>query len=66
MLAAALDWRRDGPPEPLLRGDELAAELGLEPGPEVGELLEELEAAQYAGEVSSREEALERAHRVRG
>jgi poly(A) polymerase len=66
MLGAALDWRRDGPPEPLLRGDELAAELGLEPGPEVGELLAELEAAQYAGEVSSREEALERARRVRG
>ena len=33
MLAAALDWRRDGPPEPLLRGDELAAELGIAPGP---------------------------------
>jgi poly(A) polymerase len=66
MLAAALDWRRDGPPEPLLRGDELAAELGLEPGPELGELLDELEAAQYAGEVGSREEALERARRVRG
>jgi poly(A) polymerase len=66
MLAAALDWRRDGPPDPLLRGDELAAELGLEPGPELGELLAELEAAQYAGEVSSREEAFERARRVRG
>ena len=66
MLAAALDWRRDGPPAPLLRGDELAAELGIEPGPELGELLAELEAAQYAGEVGSREEALERARRVRG
>jgi len=65
MLAAALDWRRDGPPEPLLRGDELGAELGLEPGRELGELLAELEAAQYAGEVSSREEALERARRLR-
>ena len=52
MLAAALDWRRDGPPEPLLRGDELAAELGIDPGPELGELLAELEAAQYAGEVT--------------
>ena len=66
MLAAALDWRRDGPPEPLLRGDELAAELGLEPAPSWAELLAELEAAQYAGEVGSREEALERARRVRG
>lgn len=66
MLAAALDWRRDGPPEPLLRGDELAAELGIAPGPELGDLLAELEAAQYAGEVGTREQALERARRLRG
>jgi putative nucleotidyltransferase with HDIG domain len=66
MLAAALDWHRDGPPEPLLRGDELAAELGIAHGPELGDLLAELEAAQYAGEVGTREEALERARRLRG
>jgi putative nucleotidyltransferase with HDIG domain len=59
MLAAALDWHRRGPPRPLLRGDELASELGIEPGPELGELLAELEAAQYAGEISTRAEALE-------
>jgi poly(A) polymerase len=58
-IAAALDWRRDGPPEPLLRGDELAAELGIEPGPELGSALAELEAAQYAGEVTDRAGALE-------
>ena len=66
MLAAALDWRRDGPPEPLIRGDELAAGLGIAPGPELGDLLTEIEAAQYAGEVSTREQALERARRLRG
>lgn len=66
MLAAALDWHRQGPPEPLLRGDELAAELGIAPGPELGDLLAEIEAAQYAGEVGTREEALDRARRVRG
>lgn len=66
MLAAALDWRRDGPPEPLLRGDELAAELGIGAGPELGDLLAELEAAQYAGEVSTREQALDHARRLRG
>jgi putative nucleotidyltransferase with HDIG domain len=66
MLAAALDWRRDGPPPPLLRGDELAAELGMDQGPELGELLAELEAAQYAGEIASREEAVERARALRG
>jgi putative nucleotidyltransferase with HDIG domain len=65
MIAAALDWRRDGPPAPLLRGDELAAELGLAKGPRLGELLSELEAAQYAGEVSDRAGALEHARQVR-
>jgi poly(A) polymerase len=66
MLADALDWRREGPPQPLLRGDELAAELGLDEGPELGELLAELEAAQYAGEVASREDALSHARALRG
>ncbi len=65
MLATALDWRREGPPQPLLRGDDLAAELGFEEGPELGELLAELEAAQYAGEVSTREEALDHLRRQR-
>jgi len=63
MIAAALDWRRDGPPEPLLRGDEIAAELGIEPGPELGSALAELEAAQYAGEVTDRAGALEHLRR---
>lgn len=66
MLSAALDWRRDGPPQPLLRGDDLAAELGIPVGREVGELLAELEAAQYAGEVSSRAEAIAHARALRG
>ena len=57
MVAAALDWDREGPPEPLLRGDEIAAELGIE-GPAIGAKLAELEAAQYAGEVTDRAGAL--------
>jgi poly(A) polymerase len=66
MLAAALDWRRDGPPAPLLRGDELVAELGVPEGPEIGDLLAELEAAQYAGEVTTRAAAVERVLELRG
>ena len=57
MLEAAVSWDRDGPPEPLLRGDEIAAEAGIEPGPRLGEAVAELEAAQYAGEVADREAA---------
>lgn len=58
MVAAALDWRREGPPPPLLRGDELARELGIEEGPRLGAVLAELEAARYAGEVEDREAAV--------
>jgi putative nucleotidyltransferase with HDIG domain len=63
MVAAGLDWRRDGPPEPLLRGDEIAAELGIQPGPELGSALAELEAAQFAGEVTDRAGAIEHLRR---
>jgi poly(A) polymerase len=58
MLVDALDWRAKGPPQPLLRGDELARELGIPAGPRVGELLEELAASRYAGEIATREDAL--------
>jgi poly(A) polymerase len=63
MIAAGLDWRREGPPAPLLRGDEVAAELGIEPGPELGSALAELEVAQYAGEVTDRAGAIEHLRR---
>ena len=65
MLAATLDWRQNGPPPPLLRGDELVAELDVSDGPEVGELLTELEAAQFAGEVGDRQQAIEYLRRRR-
>ncbi len=58
MLADALAWRAAGPPSPLVRGDELAQALGVLPGPRLGELLEELAAAQYAHEIGTREQAL--------
>jgi poly(A) polymerase len=58
LLTEALRWHADGPPAPLVRGDELAAALGIVSGPQVGELLDQLAAAQYAGEVSTREQAL--------
>jgi len=57
MLRDALRWRADGPPRPLVRGDELAAELGIAAGPRVGELLEELAEAQYAGEIATCDQA---------
>jgi poly(A) polymerase len=58
LLGDALRWRAEGPPAQLWRGDELARELDIEVGPRVGELLEELARAQYAGELATREQAL--------
>ena len=65
-LADALRWRAEGPPPPLLRGDELASSLGIPTGPRVGELLEELAAAQYAGEVRTPASALDYARGLIG
>jgi poly(A) polymerase len=62
LLGDALRWRAEGPPRPLVRGDELAAELGIAAGPRLGELLEELAEAQYAGDIATREQALAYAH----
>ena len=58
MIGEALGWRETGPPRPPIAGDELAAELGIERGPELGRLMRELSAAVFAGEVSTREEAV--------
>jgi putative nucleotidyltransferase with HDIG domain len=66
LLADALRWRAQGAPLPLLRGDELAGELGIATGPRVGELLEQLAEARYAGEVSTREQAIAYARKLTG
>ena len=65
LIGAALDWREQGPPRVPMRGDELARELGIEPGPELGRLLRELERAVYVGEVTTPEQAVELARRLR-
>jgi poly(A) polymerase len=57
MLRDALRWSADGPPRALVRGDELGVRLGIAPGPQIGALLEELAKAQYAGEITTREQA---------
>jgi poly(A) polymerase len=64
MIAEGLAWRRTGPPRSPIRGDELAAELGIDRGPELGRLLAEIEAARFAGEVSTRADAVELARRL--
>jgi poly(A) polymerase len=52
------------PSEPLIRGDELARELGIAAGPQLGELLAQLEEDRFAGAIATREDALERAREL--
>jgi poly(A) polymerase len=65
MLKEALAWHRDGSPRPPISGDDLADELGLSPGPEMGRVLEELRAEAFTGEITGRSQALERARQLR-
>src|SRR3954447_17479611 len=58
LLAAGLAWDEARGRAPLVRGDELASALGLRRGPDLGRALAELEAARFAGEVSTPDEAL--------
>lgn len=65
LLGDALAWRAQRP-RPPLRGDELARAVGLRPGRELGEILQELEEASFAGEITSREQAIELARELAG
>jgi putative nucleotidyltransferase with HDIG domain len=58
ILGAALAWHAEGRRTPLVRGDELAAELGIDPGPRLGELLRAIAEAAYAGDVATRDDAV--------
>jgi putative nucleotidyltransferase with HDIG domain len=58
VIGEALRWQRQGRPPALLRGDELAAALGLAPGPLLGELLGEIEQEAFVGELRSPQDAI--------
>ena len=64
LMTEALDWRAWRPQAPGAR-DELAKELGIEPGPELGRLLSELRRAAFTGEANDRDQAIELARRLR-
>jgi poly(A) polymerase len=64
LLAEALAARAAGSVAPLVRGDELARELGVAPGPRLGQLLEAIAEARFAGEVTGRDDAVAYARRL--
>jgi poly(A) polymerase len=66
LLGPALARRTEGRPPPLVRGDELVRELGMQPGPRLGELLAQLEEDRFAGAISTREDAIARARELAG
>jgi tRNA nucleotidyltransferase/poly(A) polymerase len=63
LLGEALAWV-ENPPRPPLRGDQLTRALGIEPGPELGRILQELEEARFAREIDSDQDALARAREL--
>ena len=58
LVGEALAWIAQ-PPRAPVRGDEIARALGIKPGPELGRILSELREASFAGDVHTRDEALE-------
>jgi len=66
VAAAYRDFLNEPPPtEPLVTGHDLIA-MGLEPGPEFGRILQEIEDAHLEGRVTTRDEALALARRLAG
>ena len=51
-------------PKRLVTGHDLMAELGMDPGPELGRVLDALAEAEAAGELVTREDALEHARTI--
>ncbi|MDX6714271.1 MAG: poly(A) polymerase, partial [Baekduia sp.] len=64
VLPEALDYAAFAAQPALVRGDELARELGIRPGPALGALLARLEEARFAGEIATRDDAVALARRL--
>jgi len=59
LLAYYQEPQRVVTPPPLLTGRDVMTALGIGPGRQVGMILEEIRKAQVAGQISTRDEALE-------
>lgn len=58
VIGPALAWPAWRAQTPLVRGDVLARELGIRPGPALGPLLAAIDEARYAGDVADETEAV--------
>ncbi len=50
--------QEEAPPSRLVDGNDLMQALGLDPGPDLGRVLELIAEARAAGEISTKDEAL--------
>jgi tRNA nucleotidyltransferase/poly(A) polymerase len=66
VLPEALAYQAFRAQAPLVRGDELAAAIGLKAGPALGALLAQLDEARFAGEIGTRDEAIALARALAG
>ncbi len=64
--ASRIDSPVQGQRKRLVDGNELMSELGMEPGPELGQVLSQLDEAQAVGEIETRAEAIEYARTLTG
>ena len=59
ILQVGTEQTKPDRPAPLVTGHDLMEELGLSPGPRVGSLIEIIKEAQAAGEIDTRQQALD-------
>lgn len=59
LLEAYWEKPEEVKPQAVMNGDQLMEMFGLEPGPQIGELLEALQEAQAVGEVGDRDQAVD-------
>lgn len=64
LLSAYFKGDESVTPSPIIDGHQLMRALDLQPGPEIGRLLEAIREAQATGEISSHEEALKLAENL--
>ena len=64
MVVEGLRWHSSGPPSLPITGDELAREVGIEPGPDLGRLIERLEGAVWTGQIESASDAVDLAREL--
>jgi poly(A) polymerase len=64
--AGRIDSTAESTRQRLVNGNDLMSELGMQPGPALGQLLSHLDEAQAVGEIETREAAIEYARSLTG